>query len=155
MLEDPKRLGKSPQKEQGIGIKKGLPTWKPASRTDVKNKELGYRYRWVEKSPDNIAKKEAENWEKVTPLVADNSSPTDDGKILSGKRLTSTHEKHDLILMRIDEDSAQQRDAYMNNKTKRSTLGLTAHIKNEMKGNNTSVHGNITISSLRGEQVID
>jgi hypothetical protein len=139
------------------GIKKGKPTWKPASITDVVNKEPGYRYRWVNKLPDNLYKKEQEGWETVSGLTGDRASAVDDGRVHTGKNLTSAYEKHDVILQRMPEDLAEARDAYVNEKTRKRTLGLTAHVKKEMrdKGGNAPVHGNITIGSLKGTTVID
>lgn len=138
--------------------KKGRPSWKPASVTDVANKEPGYRYRWSNKTPDNLAKKEAEGWETVSGVTSDQAQAVSDHKMDSGKNLTSVHEKRDVILQRIPEETAQQRDAYMNEKTQKRTLGLTAHLKKEIRTNagNAPLHGNITISSLKGgEQIID
>ncbi len=139
-------------------VKKGKPSWKPASVTDVAHKEQGYRYRWATKTADNLAKREAEGWETVSKgTSSDKAIAVDDGKIHSGKKLTSIYEKHDVILQRIPEETAQARDEYMNNKTKKRTLGLTAHVKKEMgSAGGAPVHGDITISSLReGQQVID
>lgn len=136
--------------------KKGRPSWKPASVTDVTDKDPGYRYRWSNKKADNLAKKDAEGWETVSKgTSADNASLVDDGKMNSGKKLTSIYEKHDVVLQRIPEEIAQERDAYMNEKTRRRTVGLTAHFKREAKSEGAPVHGDITISSLRGQQKID
>lgn len=135
-------------------VKKGKPSWKPAAVTDVTGKEEGYRYRWVNKDPDNLAKKEAEGWETVSKLTSDKVHPVNE----PNKSVTSVFEKRDVILQRIPEDIAQERDAYMNDKTQRRTLGLTAHVKKEIgnKAGNAPVHGNITIGSLKnGEQVIE
>lgn len=134
--------------------KKGRPAWKPASVTDVTDKEAGYRYRWSNKSPDNLAKKEAEGWETVSKVTSDKVQEVDDRKIHSGKNLSSVHEKHDVVLQRMPEEVAQSRDEYMNNKTQKRTMGLTAHLRKEVGG--AQLHGKITIGSLSGgEQVID
>lgn len=152
--EETKKLG-LPKTQSTPPVKKGKPSWKPASVTDVTDKEDGYRYRWSRKSADNIAKKEAEGWETVNKGSSDKAKPTDDGKVDSPKSMTSVYEKHDVILQRIPEETAQGRDAYMNEKTKRRTLGLTSHFKKEAKeAGNAPVHGEITISSLRQEQTI-
>lgn len=132
-------------------VKKGNSSWMPASVTDVVGKEPGYRYRWCNKDPDNLAKKEAEGWETINGLQADKVNPTDSNKIEEGKNLTSVFEKRDVILKRIPEELAQERDAYYNNENERRIKGLTAHIKNKMReeGGNAPVHGDITISSRR------
>lgn len=138
-------------------IKKGNSSWAPASVTDVTNKEPGYRYRWALKTPENISKKEMEGWETVSSLIADGTTPVDDGRVHTGKKLTSTYEKHDVILQRIPEELALERDEYFNNESKRRTQGLTSHLKKEIKdkGGNAPVHGDITISSRSGTQIIE
>ncbi len=135
-------------------LKRGNSSWKPASITDVVGKEPGYRYRWANKDPDNLAKKEAEGWETVSGLKADNTTPTDSNRIDEGKNLTSVYEKRDVVLQRIPEEKALQRDAYYNSENERRVTGLTAHIKKEAGKEGTGVHGEITISSRRGEQTI-
>lgn len=138
-------------------IKKGKPSWKPASVTDVTDKEPGYRYRWSNKMADNLAKKAQEGWETVSGLTSDGAKAVDDGRINTGQKMTGVNEKHDVILQRIPEELAQERDAYYRDKTQKQTLGLTAHFKNEIrdKGGNAPVHGEITISSLRNNDKIN
>lgn len=135
-------------------LKRGNSSWKPASVTDVVNKEPGNRYRWVNKDPDNLAKKEAEGWETINGLQADKASPVGSNRIEEGKPLTSVYEKRDVVLMRLPEETALQRDAYYNAENERRVTGLTAHIKKEAGKEGTGVHGEITISSRRGEQTI-
>lgn len=137
-------------------VKKGKTSWKPASVTDVVDKEDGYRYRWSNKDADNLHRKQAEGWETVSPLSSDKASPAEE-RFQDGKKLTSINEKHDCVLQRIPEELAQERDAYFNEQSARRTAGLTSHLKKEMKdkGGNAPVHGDITISSRLGTQVID
>lgn len=151
MNEEAKRGPGRPKQE---ALKKGNSSWKPASVTDVANKEAGYRYRWSGKTPDNLAKKQAEGWETVSGLQSDQATPYGVGKIEDGKSLSSVYEKHDLVLQRIPEAVAQERDAYYNGETERRTAGLTAHIKKEIGKEGAETHGDITISSRNGTQVI-
>lgn len=149
-----RKPGRPPKQESGV--KKGRPSWKPASITDVTDKEDGYRYRWSNKSPDNLTKKAQEGWETVSGLSGDKASHDSD-RIQDGKQMLSTYEKHDCILQRLPEDVAKERDAYINNESSRRVSGLTAHFKKDMAkdGGNAPVHGDITISSRKGTQVID
>lgn len=135
--------------------KKGRSSWKPASVTDVVNKEPGYRYRWANKGSDNIITKETEGWEKVSSLTADQATPTDTGRIDDGQSLSSVYEKKDVVLMRIPEETAQERDAYFQEKSDRQISSLTAHVKKEINKGGAPAHGNITISSRLGDQVIE
>lgn len=135
-------------------MKKGRTSWSPASVTEVVNKEDGYRYRWSNKSPDNLAKKQAEGWETISKLSSDKSIPSPE-RINDGKPLTSIYEKHDVILQRIPEELAVERDEYFNKESERRTSGLTSHIKREIGKEGAETHGEITISSRRGTQVIE
>lgn len=146
-----------PPKQSDVGMKKGKPVWKPASVVDVVDKQPGKRYRLVNKDPDNMARKRAEGWEIESGVNTSSAKILPDGRIETGSQLTSVYERKDVILMTMPEELAQSRDAYINEKTRKRTVGLTAHLKREIrdKGGNAPVHGDITISSLRGEQVID
>lgn len=148
-----RKTGRPPK--AAVGIKKGKSSWKPASAMEVIDKEDGFRYRWSNKAPDNLSKKELEGWETVSGVTGDRSKHVDAGRISDGKPMTSIRERHDCILQRIPEEVAQGRDEYMNNRTDSRTRALTAHIKDQAKEQGTEAHGKITISSLRGEQVID
>ena len=142
-------------KKDAAPLKKGRSSWKPASVTEVINKEDGYRYRWANKNPDNLAKKEAEGWETVSKITSDKSLNVPSGKINDGANLSSIQEKHDVILQRLPEELALERDDYYQSETNRRTAGLTAHVKKEIGKEGAASHGEITISSRTGTQVID
>lgn len=144
---DIKRSPGRPKQQEGL--KKGNSSWKPASFTDVANKEPGYRYRWLNKHPENLAKKQAEGWEMVSGINAANESPAENNRLNEGKPLTTAYEKYDAILAKIPEEVAQGRDTFFNEKTARQTEGLTAHIKKELGKEGASTHGEITISSRK------
>lgn len=133
-----------------IPLKKGNSSWKPASVTDVANKEPGYRYRWSNKDPSNLQKKEAEGWETVSGITSDQTAPVDSNRIQDGKSISSVHEKHDVILQRIPEETAQGRDQYYNGEAERRVSGLTAHIKKDLGKEGAGSHGDITISTRKG-----
>ncbi len=124
-------------------VKKGKSSWKPASLNEFNDKEDGYRYRMARKDPENLARKASEGWETVSKVNSPDTKHVDAGR--------------DWILQRIPEELAQERDAYYQNENDRRTAGLTAHVKREMqnKGGNAPVHGEITISSRSGTQVIE
>jgi hypothetical protein len=151
-VQEPRKPGR-PSKP----LKKGNSSWTPASLNEFTGKEPGYRYRMSRKDANNLSKKEQEGWENVSDLQSNNINQEDPNRIEHGKSLTSMHEGHDWILQRMPEELAQERDSYYNNEAARRVSGLTAHIKNEMKktGLNAPVHGEITISSRSGTQVIE
>lgn len=137
-------------------IKKGNDTWSPANVAEIQGKEDGYRYRKIRKDPDNISKKAQEGWELVSGVNGQNTtSQAGAGRINDGTAITSVREGTDWVLGRMPEEEAQKRDAYFNNESKRRIAGLTSHLKKEMGKDGAAIHGDITISSRRGEQVID
>lgn len=150
-----RRAGRPPKQTIGAGIKKGKPVWKPASAMEVINKEPGYRYRWANKTADNLSKKELEGWETVNGLQADGSRHMDSGRIDDGKPMTSISERHDCLLMRMPEELGEARDEYMRHKTEQRTRALTAHLKEAAREEGTAMHGEITISSRKGVQTIE
>lgn len=130
-------------------MKKGTASWKPAAVTDIEGKEAGYRYRWANKDSDNLAKKHAEGWSMVDKTT-DKATPEAHNRLDDGASLSTVYEKKDVVLMRIPEELAQERDAYFNAETERRQAGLTAHLKQELGKDGASVHGDITISSRKG-----
>ncbi len=136
-------------------VKKGRSSWKPASLNEFYNKEPGYVYRMVRKDPDNLAKKEAEGWEKVSSLQSGDLKRADPGRIDDGKPMTTVQEGKDWVLAKIPEELAVERREYFQKETDRRVAGLTAHLKKEAAKEGTDTHGNITISSRQGTQVIE
>jgi len=144
-MEDVKRGPGRPKQE----LKKGASSWKPASVTDVVGKDPDYTYRWAHKDPTNLQKKQDEGWEYVNGLSSDKTQATE-GRITDGHRMTSVHEKHDLILMRMPNETAQSRHDYYNAESERRVAGLTAHIKKDLAKEDAATHGSITVSSRQG-----
>lgn len=140
-VEAPRR-GRPPKDE----VKKGKPTWKPANVDDVFDKETGYRYRWLNKDPKNLAKKKAEHWEIVSEANgAGTTSEAGYGRIDAGKPLTTVRESYDRVLAKIPEDLAQERDAHYNAETSRRMAGLTRQTKEGLSQSDAPIHGSISI----------
>lgn len=138
-----------------LPVKKGKRSWKPASLNEFQNKDPNFRYRMVRKDPDNLAKKEAEGWEKVSAIQGNQTKHDDPQRIDLPKPMTSVQEGKDWVLARIPEELALERDEYYNKESARRVEGLTAHIKKETGKHGTDTHGNITISSRAGTQTIE
>jgi hypothetical protein len=145
MMEDTKR---GPGRPKADTLKKGVKSWTPAAVTDVTNKEAGYRYRWVNKDPDNLAKKKAEHWEYVDSATDSANAPAP--RMEDGSPMTSVVDKRDVVLMRIPEEFAQGRDAYMNNKADSRIAAVTKQTKADLAKEGAEMHGDITISTRRG-----
>lgn len=158
MIEQTQEVKRRPttgaQASESAPLKKGNATWKPASLNVFYNKEAGYRYRMSRKDDKNLATKAQEGWETVDDSATTHQSTN---KIEHGKPLTSIHEGSDWVLQKLPEELAKSRDHWHDDKNKRMVSGLTAHIKKEMKekGLNAPVHGDITISSRKGTEIIE
>lgn len=137
-----------PKKEQEV--KKGSKSWTPSNLGEVENKEPGFRYRWVSKEPDNIAKKHAEGWEDVNATT----NPSTTAKFSSTRldephQLTSAPVRRDAVLMRLDDrddDSpARLRDNYHNGKVDKLEKRLYAGTKKDLASEaGAPIHGNLT-----------
>lgn len=132
-------------------LKKGNSSWKPASLNDFINKEDGYRYRMSRNDPANLAKKAQEGWETVSGVNNSDTKHEATNRVDHGKPLTSVQEGHDWVLQRIPEELAKERDEYYNNESERRVAGLTAHIKKDLGKEGADTHGEITISSRKGQ----
>lgn len=125
-------------------MKKGNTSWRPSNLGDVLDKEEGFRYRWVRKDDDNVAKKKDEGWEFVSKINSPSTSSIHPaGRPDEPHQLTSNVERRDGVLMRLDDETAKQRDEYVNGLTSRRETGLKLQTQKELKGE-ASVHGNIT-----------
>lgn len=103
----------------------GKRSWRPATLLDVQNKVSGLNYRWCDKDPANLMKKQAEGWEfasksKVTHIKVDatNSLQVADPINGEGSNLsTSITEYRDCVLMTIDDETLEARNEYFAERT--------------------------------------
>jgi len=135
-------------------LKKGRSTWQPANVLDVFDKEPGYRYRIVEKSPKNVAKKEREGWEIVSAINGAQTSLDQGNYLDKPKQQTSVLEGYDYVVMRIPEEMAKERDTYFNSESARRMSALRKEAKAEMSKSGGAVHGEITFEKKGIRNVI-
>lgn len=125
--------------------KKGKISWKPAKRMELIQKTPGFTYRWCDKDPFNIQKKEADGWSiasKVRGNEANNGAPQG----------TSITEYRELVLMAIpDEEYAAHRE-YFHEKTLKQTVGLKKKLAGDVadgaatsRSSTAPIHGSIVI----------
>lgn len=132
--------------------KKGKPSWKPARKLDVTASEevkSKFRLRWRDKDPQNIQKALAEGWVFVDPttgIKAEHDNPGDSNS------LTNTTEYRELVLMGLDENLAQERDAYFQEQATQNIAGVKNSLQRDLDaaaqkegGIRTSATGSITI----------
>ena len=125
-------VGRPRNEEQTeVPVKKGKPTWRPASKLDVESKLPGYRLRWVDKDPMNVRKKTDEGW---IPVNGTNGKvehvPT--GDISDGKAVDSVTQYKEVVLMALPEELGQARDQYFAEKTARQTAGRANDMANKV-----------------------
>lgn len=133
------------RKPQAAPLKKGTGTWKPANVLDIFDKEEGFRYRIVEKSARNIAKKQHEGWEIVSKLESPKTGNNTGNYMDTGKQLTSVLDGYDYVVMRIPEEKALERDAYFNNESARRVSALKRKTKEDLGKDGAPIHGTITM----------
>lgn len=136
--------------------KKGNKSWTPSNLGDVINKEDGFRYRWVRKDEDNVSKKKEEGWE----FVSGTNNPTAKAIHPTGRpdephQLTTNIERRDGVLMRLDEETAQARDKYHNEKTARLEQRINTQTRSELAKEGAKVHGTITKEQLGKTTIIE
>jgi len=124
--------------------KKGLPTYREASRTDVLDREEGFRYYWVSKEPGKVAKRLEEGWETCH---GGNSSVKHDERshVDEESKTTSVIEKHDLVLMRIPEEMAQARERMIQERNDRLEAAITADVNKASRKTGAKSHGEVKI----------
>lgn len=144
MNEAPRGPGRPPKNE--APLKKGNSTWKPANVLDIFDKEPGYVYRIVEKSPRNVAKKQREGWEFVSALQSPNTGNLAGNSLDRGAQMTSVVDGFDFVVMRLPEEMAQQRHDYFNNESDRRMSALKRLTSEDVsKVGGAPVHGSISI----------
>ncbi len=144
-LEVKRGPGRPPKDE--APLKKGSSTWKPANVLDIFDKEPGYTYRIVEKSPRNVAKKQREGWEIVSGIQSSGTGNNTGNYLDKGSQMTSVVEGYDYVVMRIPDEMAQERTDYFNAESGRRMSALKRQTDQDLGkiGNGAPVHGSITM----------
>lgn len=146
-------------KRQNLDLKPKRPVkWKPASRLgDITGPE-GYRLRWCDSNPDNIAKKEAEGW-----VILDKSKFPDlkgsnyERQTTDSEGLTKTVlKRNELIAMVLPEEAALERTEYYRQETEdRTKAAFTNSEVKKLLSKGNSRLGRNTHSISDGVSVID
>lgn len=154
---EPKRGPGRPPKEASaaIPVKKGKKSWSPSNLSDVIRKEDGFRYRWARKDQDNLAKKQAEGWEFVSGVNGSQTTGTHpDSRPDEPHALTSNIERRDAVLMKMDDETAEARDTYINGETERRTAALLRTARQDLGKSGAAVHGSISMEKRGVKTVI-
>ena len=125
-------------------VKKGKPTWRPAKRLDVNNKDPGYSYRWLNsRDAENMDKKQAEGWQVVSKLTSDKSTPAD-----GTTAPTTLLGVRELTLARMPKEMAEARNAFFQKDTAERTQALGGKLRGDLKnrqGATAETYGKIVI----------
>lgn len=114
--------------------KKGRPSWDEASTLLVYNKagdmfekgDDGFRYRWETDDPHRIQIQKARGWEIVSDMATTGvSRGAEADSIDDGKQMTSVNQYKELVLMRLPEEDAKEREQYMQEKSDRQMQIVT------------------------------
>jgi hypothetical protein len=124
--------------------KKGNRSWSPAAPLGIKAKDPSNRLRWVHAEPANMLKKRAEGWEQadVGDAVHDRPNGVESGSGTPAGVL----EYRDMVLMKMPEEMAREREAYYRNASQEQVSGLKTRAKRDIRAKTgVTVEGDITI----------
>ena len=114
---------------ESVEIKKGKKTWKPANKLAVANRNPNFRYRWLDsRDAGNMEKKQAEGWQVISKLTSDTSEHAD-----GTTAPTTLLGYRELTLARMDNETAEARNAYFQKDTAERTLALGTSLKRDLK----------------------
>lgn len=124
---------------QQASVKKGKPSWKPATMLDIKNRIPGYRYRWCWIDDMNLQKKEREGWVYVNK---ETGFPTEHDSPENVKPLDSAKKYRDTVLMALPEELGEARDRYFHKKTQEQSLDAKTRMqqKKDASGNPAQIY---------------
>lgn len=136
-------------------VKKGRPSWDEASTLLVYNKDSslfsrgddGFVYRWEENDPPRIQVQKARGWEVVSELANTGVSRGEGADTIDdGVPLTTVKEYKELVLMRLPEELAKEREQYMQEKADKQmqivTGGTVGH--DQIETANRETQGKVT-----------
>jgi hypothetical protein len=124
--------------------KKGNRSWAPAAPLGIKSRDPSNRLRWVHAEPANMLKKRAEGWEpaKLGDAIHDRPSGVESGAGTPAGVL----EYRDMVLMKMPEEMALEREAYYRSQSQEQVSGLKTRAKRDIRAKTgVTVDGDITI----------
>ncbi len=106
---------------------KGNKAWKPAVQLDVQGKDPNFRYRWRLNDPEHIQRAQLEGWEfDQKKTGTDKTGKIDTAQVVDdvseGRLKTSLSKYRELILMRLPEELAKERDEYFQLQTDQQVI---------------------------------
>lgn len=124
--------------------KKGNRSWAPAAPLGIRSKDPSSRLRWVHAEPANMLRKRAEGWEqaRMGDAIHDRPNGVDSGVGTPAGVL----EYRDMVLMKMPEEMAREREEYYRNASQEQVSGLKTRTKRDIRARTgVTVEGDITI----------
>lgn len=118
--------------------------WQPASKLKPVNTQPGYRYRYVHK--DNLARMQDEGWEIVSKASAKKLESNPVRTLDDGTPIDSVEKVRDLILCRMPEETAKQREAYFRSRSEALVKSSWRELEKAADGSTTQVFGGVNIT---------
>lgn len=143
-IDNDSAAGALAEKGRKKSAKKGNRSWAPAAPLGIKSRDSSSRLRWVHAEPANMLKKRAEGWEQADAGDAVHDRPNG---VESGKGSPAgVLEYRDMVLMKMPEEMAQEREAYYRNASQEQLTGLKTRTKRDIRSKTgVTVEGDITI----------
>ena len=117
--------------------KKGNRSWAPAAPLGIKAKDPSNRLRWVHAEPANMLKKRAEGWEQAS--VGDAVHDRPNGVESGSGTPAGVLEYRDMVLMKMPEEMARERESYYREVSQQQLSGLAARTKNDIRSKTGAV----------------
>lgn len=121
--------------------KKGKPSWKPARKLDVRNKQEGYHYRWIARDAENIDRRMAEGYvfaNKETGIHGEHVRPRD---VVDGKELEGVNTYRDVVLMATPDETKKARDEYYQRQAAKQMGAVHRNARGELAKVGAPSHG--------------
>jgi len=136
--------GEQPTEKKAKKVAKGTRSWKPAAPLAIKSRDPNYRIKWVHTDAANVLRKKAEGWAMADTGDARHARP---GSVESGAGDGgSITEFRDMVLMKMPESMARERDAYYQNRANEQLMGVKDRDKKKIRAaTGVLVDGEITI----------
>ena len=132
--------------------KKSSKPWRPAVMLDVQGKNPDLNYRWCDNDSGNLERKQIEGWEFDNGLSSSEATH-ESTHVSDGKPLDTAKTYRELVLMTMDEDTANARREFFRERTRKQTVGLVENLRSDI-AEKAEIAGAV-VAPVHGEIVIN
>ena len=130
---------------RGRPKKKGKSSWAPANRLTVANKQEDFRYRFVDQDAMNVQRKQAEGWQFVNRSTGIPGEHIRPGHVGDDTPIDGAMTYRDLVVMGLPEELAQERDAWVAERTDQQERDIVKNLKRQAEDAGGSVSPKLVI----------